>query len=128
MKETLMLSVDVDRSEDVVVLQCRGRIVRGDATYVLRDAVTSQRNARIIVLDLSEVEAIDGSGLGMLVFVHRWTHDNSVQLKLVNPCVLIREMLERTNLIRVFDVSSVDEALEILRNADENQAAFAIAS
>ena len=128
MEETLMLSVDIDRSEDVVVLQCRGRIVRGDATYVLRDAVSSQRNARIIVLDLSEVEAIDGSGLGMLVFVHRWTHDNSVQLKLVNPSVLIREMLERTNLIRVFDVSSVDEALEILRNADENQSAFALAS
>jgi anti-anti-sigma factor len=128
MEETFMLSVDVDRSEDVVVLQCRGRIVRGDATYALRDAVTLQRNARIIVLDLSEVEAIDGSGLGMLVFVHRWTCDNSVQLKLVNPSVLIREMLERTNLMRVFDVSSVDEALAILRNADENQAAFAIAS
>jgi anti-anti-sigma factor len=123
-----MFTVDVDRSEDVVVLQCRGRIVRGEATYTLRDAVTSQRNARIIVLDLSDVEALDGSGLGMLVFVHRWTGDNGVQLKLVNPSPLVREMLERTRLTCVFDVSSVDEALAILRSPDSQQHSYAFAS
>lgn len=123
-----MFSVDVDRSEDVVVLQCRGRLVRGEATYTLRDAVTSPRNARVIVLDLSEVEMLDGSGLGMLVFVHRWTRDNGVQLKLVNPAALVREMLERTRLTRVFDVSSVDEALTILRGADLHHRAHAVAS
>jgi anti-anti-sigma factor len=123
-----MLAVDVDRSGDVVVLQCRGRMVRGDATYILRDAVTSQRNARIIVLDLSGVEALDGSGLGMLVFLHRWTHDNSVQLKLVNPSPLVREMLERTRLTNVLRVSSVEEALTILETSEPEHRAWAVAS
>ena len=123
-----MFTVDVDRSEDVVVLQCRGRIVRGDATYTLRDAVTSQRNARIIVLDLSDVQTLDGSGLGMLVFVHRWTGDNGVQLKLVNPAPLVREMLERTRLTCLFDVSSVNEALMILRSPVYYHRECAIAS
>ncbi len=123
-----MFTVGVDRSEDVVVLQCRGRIVRGEATYTLRDVVTCQRNVRIIVLDLSDVETLDGSGLGMLVFVHRWTGDNGVQLKLVNPSPLVREMLERTRLTCVFDVSSVDEALAILRSPDSLQRSYALAS
>jgi len=40
---------------------------------------------RVVVLDLSAVEMLDGGGLGMLVFLHRWTRDNAIQLKLVNP-------------------------------------------
>jgi anti-anti-sigma factor len=123
-----MFTVEVDRSEDVIVLQCRGRVVRGDASYQLRDAVTSQRNARIIVLDLSDVRLIDGGGLGMLVFLHRWTCDNGIQLKLVNPSHLVREMLERTKLTAIFDVSTVDEALMILRSPEYYHRECAIAS
>lgn len=123
-----MFTVNVDRSEDVVVLQCRGRMVRGDATYTLRDAVTSQRDARIIVLDLSDLQAIDGSGLGALVFLYGWTTDNGVQLKLVNPSHLVREMLERTKLAELFDLSTVDEALMILRSPHYYDRECAIAS
>ena len=123
-----MLTVDVDRSEDVVVLQCRGRIVRGEATNTLRDAVTAPPNARIIVLDLSDVETVDGSGLGMLVFLHHWTRNHSVQLKLVNPSALVNEIMERTGLNRVFDVSSVGEALIILRDPDDDHRLRAMAS
>ncbi|HKS74358.1 MAG TPA: STAS domain-containing protein [Terriglobales bacterium] len=122
-----MLAVDVDRSGDVVVLQCRGRIVRGDATYTLRDAVTSQLNARIIVLDLSQVEALDGSGLGMMVFLHRWTTDNGVQLQLANPSPLVREVLERTRLTNVLHVTSLEEALTILEAPSHNRL-WAVAS
>ena len=123
-----MLTVDVDRSEDVVVLQCRGRIVRGEATNILRDAVTAPPNARIIVLDLSDVETVDGSGLGMLVFLHHWTLNHGVQLKLVNPSVLVNEIMERTGLNRVFDVSSVGAALMILRDPDDGHRLRAMAS
>lgn len=123
-----MLAVDVDRNGDVVVLQCRGRIVRGDATYILRDAVTSQRNARIVVLDLCEVEALDGSGLGMLVFLHRWTTDNSVQLQLANLSPLVREVLDRTRLAHVLHISSVEEALAILQTQESHHRAWAVAS
>ena len=123
-----MFTVGVERSEDVVVLQCRGRMVCGDATNILRDAVTSQRKARIVVLDLSDLMAIDGSGLGTLVSLYRWTTDNGVQLKLVNPSHMIREMLERTKLARIFDLSTVDEALLILRSPEYHDRECAIAS
>lgn len=128
LEEALMFTVNVDRSEDVVVLQCRGRMVRGDATYILRDAVTSQRDARIIVLDLSDLQAIDGSGLGALVFLYGWTTDNGIQLKLVNPSHLVRETLERTKLAELFDLSTVEEALMILRSPDYYHRECAIAS
>jgi anti-anti-sigma factor len=68
----------------------------------------------MVVLDLTEVEMLDGGGLGMLVFLHRWTRDNGIQLKLVNPSNFVREMLDRTHLTCVFNISSMDDVLEIL--------------
>ena len=122
------LRMDVSQSEDVTVLRCAGRIVRGGPVAVLKDAVISQKNARIVILDLSDVEILDGGGLGMLVFLRRWTKENAIQLKLVNPSNFVREMLERTHLAQVFDISSVGDALAILGCEHYRQSGYAAAS
>jgi len=57
---------------------------------------------------------LDGGGLGVLVFLHRWTLDNGIQLKLVNPAPFVREMLDRTRLTCVFNISSMEDVVEIL--------------
>src|SRR2546428_11609345 len=75
-----MLSVHVDNVQDVAVVQCEGRIVHSDAAYTLRNAVTLQTDARAVVLDLSGVEALEGGGLGMLVFLRQWTRDRGFNL------------------------------------------------
>lgn len=110
----MSLDIRSEQTGDVAVLQCTGRIVRGEALHFLKDAVTTLKQPRVVVLDLSSVEMLDGGGLGMLVFLHRWTRDNAIQLKLVNPSDFVREMLDRTRLSCVFDISSVDDAVEIL--------------
>jgi anti-anti-sigma regulatory factor len=60
-----MLTVHIENIGDLTVIECEGRIVRSEAAFKLRDAVTLQSDSRIIVLDLSEVSAIEGGGLGM---------------------------------------------------------------
>jgi anti-anti-sigma factor len=124
----MSLRVDVSQSEDVAVLRCAGRIVRGGPVAVLKDAVISQKNTRIVILDLSDVEILDGGGLGMLVFLRRWTKENGIQLKLVNPSHLVRDLLERTRLADVFDISSVSDALAILGCEHYRQSGYAAAS
>jgi anti-anti-sigma factor len=116
----MTLQIKQERTGDVAVLQCAGRIVRGNSLYTLREAVTGQHNVRIVVLDLSEVEMLDGGGLGMFVFLHNWTRENGIQMKLVNPSNLVREMLDRTRLTCIFDISSVEEAVDILCSAGRN--------
>jgi anti-anti-sigma factor len=110
----MSLSIKREQTGDVAVLQCAGRIVRGEALHFLKDAVTCLNRPRVVVLDLSDVEMLDGGGLGMLVFLHRWTRDNRIQLKLVNPSNFVREMLDRTHLTCVFNISSMDDVVEIL--------------
>jgi len=108
------LHIKSEQTGDVAVLQCAGRVVRGEALHFLKDAVIGLKQPRVVVLDLSAVEMLDGGGLGMLVFLHRWTGDRAIQLKLVNPSNFVREMLERTRLSCVFNISSMGDAVEIL--------------
>ena len=108
-----MLTVRSDRAGDVAVIKCVGRIVRGQEN-ILREAVLQQKLARVIVLDLSEVDSIDAGGLTVLVDLHHWTENNRSHLKLVNPRPFVRQMLTRTHLSCVFDLSSFNEALAVL--------------
>ena len=92
-----MLSVQIESICDLAVVECEGRIVQSEAAFRLREAVTSQRDARIIVLDLSEVRAIEGSGLSMLGFLQRWDYDHDIRLKLFNPSKSVQKRLEHAS-------------------------------
>jgi len=114
----MSLRIKIEQTRGVAVLECSGRLVRGEALHFLKDAVTSLSGLRVVVLDLSEVEMLDGGGLGMLVFLHKWTRAGGIQLKLVNPSNLTREMLTRTRLTSVLHVSSIVDVVEIFCNSD----------
>jgi anti-anti-sigma factor len=109
-----MLTIDVEKTGDVAVVRCNGRIVRGEEVCTLRSAVVSEKSSRIVVLDLSEVESLDAGGLTTLLSLHQWARNRGVQLKLVNPSHFVREILVRTRLDHVFDVSTLDHALLVL--------------
>ena len=115
----MSLNIRREQTGDVAVLQCAGRVVRGEALHFLKDAATGLKKPRVIVLGLSEVEMLDGGGLGMLVFLHRWTRERCIQLKLVNPSDFVREMLDRTRLSCVFNISSIEDVVEILCTASQ---------
>ena len=112
--ESVMLTIDVEKADDVTVVHCGGRLVRGADVSTLRDAVVSEKNTRIVVLDLSELEFMDGGGLNAFVSLHHWARHHGIQLKLVNPSRFINEMLDCTRLNRVFEISSLHDALKVL--------------
>ena len=111
--------INTQQTGDVAVLQCAGRMVRAaQALSLLRDAVTSLSQVRVIVLDLSEVGMLDAGGLGVLVSLHNWACANGIHLKLVNPSKLVREMLELTRLTSVLHISSVEDVIQIFCSGD----------
>ena len=105
--------VSTEQLGDVAVLQCAGTVVGPESLTALKEAVTSLSQLRVIVLDVSSVEMLDARGLGMLVFLHNWACATGIQVKLVNPSKLLREMLEVTRLTSVLHVSSVDDVIEM---------------
>jgi len=112
-----MFDIHVESVGDIAVVQCEGRLVQSDAAYRLRDTILSQRNSRVVVVDLSEVRAIEGGGLGMLAYLQRWAHDHNIKLILVNPSGMVQDRLEHTCMPSL-DVASTDEVIALLDRAD----------
>ena len=100
-----MLSVQTQRSGNVAKLCVQGRLVSGE-TDVLSDAVRSQLNSSVIVLDFAGVEMIDARGLGVLLELREFCQLKGIEFRLLNVNSLVEEVLEITRLNSVFDVSS----------------------
>jgi anti-anti-sigma regulatory factor len=120
MQEDAMFDIHTDKIGNMAVVECEGSIVRSDAAFKLRDAVTSQADASIVVLDLSEISAIEGGGLGMLVFLQRWAHDHDIRFKLFNPSRYVREKLEIVSAMSEFDIASLHEMMALLGQEDRS--------
>jgi anti-anti-sigma regulatory factor len=112
-----MLSLHTEKIGEMAIIECEGRIVRSDAAFKLREAVNSQKDARLIVLDLTEVPVIDGGGLGMLGFLRRWAIDHDIRLKLFNPHQSVRDRLEHVSSLGEFDIATLDEMSALLERA-----------
>ena len=117
-----MLEIHIENIGDIRIVECEGRIVRSEAAFRLRDAVTSQRAARTIVLDLSEVRAIEGGGLGMLWFLQRWAYERGIRLKLFNPIDSVRDRLRCACPTPPFDIATLQEMMALRALADSPSA------
>jgi anti-anti-sigma regulatory factor len=117
-----MLNISIEKIGDLAIVECEGRIVQSDAAFKLREAVTSQSGARTVVLELSEVSAVEGGGLGMLLFLQRWAHNHDIRFKLFNPSKFVRERLKKTSSMSEFDFPTLDEMMALLSQADRRYA------
>jgi len=122
-----MLTIDVEKTGDVAVVRCVGRIVRGAGVRTLRNAVFSEKDMRIVVIDLSDVEMLDAGGLTALLSLQQWARSRNVQLKLVNPSHFVNEVLTVTGLDHVFEISRFEHALFVLSAPDCRHARYAAA-
>ncbi len=104
-----MLSIQTQVSEQLAVLWCTGRIVRGEEANVLREAVQAQDRESVVIV-LSNVDEIDAGGLGTLVELEHWALANHRKLKLLNPVRRVREVLETTHLYSVIEICRSDAA------------------
>jgi anti-anti-sigma factor len=114
-----MLNVSVQSLGNVTVFRCQGRIMSGDEDTILRKAVLSQTDTKVVVLDLEQVSGIDAGGLGVLLGLRASTRSNGIRLKLMNVLGSIRQMLEVTNLDRVFEICSEEELVDLMNPADD---------
>jgi anti-anti-sigma factor len=122
-----MLTIMVENLGEVTTLRCVGRIVRGDETALLCAAI--RQEARKMVLDLTQVEAIDAAGIGALVSLQA----AGIYLKLLNPAEQVRELLRLTRLDSLFEICEARSRAAITQSAlagatEDRSETFSLAS
>ena len=93
------------------VVALRGQLDLADAPDVAAElaAIVAARGPSVIV-DLTDLEFIDSSGLGVLVRTLRRTREGGGDLYLAAPQQQVRRLLHVTGLIRAFPVHDSVEA------------------
>jgi anti-anti-sigma regulatory factor len=113
-----MLDISIERIGELGIVGCRGSIGCFEAASELRRAGMSLSDSRFIVLDLSEVIAFEGGGLGVLVFLQRWAHKQNIEFRVFNPRKAVRERLDLIRLIQPIDAISLKELMTLLADAN----------
>lgn len=110
------LSIITDfENDDIAIIRLNGDLVVSEVEKLrneVRDIIG--RNIYKIILDMSEINFIDSSGIGLLVEILKTLSKyDGGQLKLVNLNMQVKEILKQIQLYAIFDIhSSEDEALE----------------
>jgi anti-anti-sigma factor len=117
-----VLNVTVENIGELAVVECKGRLVQSESAHTLREAVTSQTDARIVVLDLSEVRAMGGVGFCTLVLLRRWAREHNIRFLLFSPCKSVESRLSRSKSIAEFCVPSFEEMMALLSYANSRYA------
>lgn len=102
------LSLEPETRESETFVRARGRIASSTAASfesTLRDIVSHNHR---VVLDLTNVDYIDSSGLGSLVAVYMHASRTKCELELANPKTRIKDLFSRSGLASMF--SKIQEA------------------
>jgi len=102
-------------TEGVIILEPKGKIMGGPDATMLHDLLHEfiDQNKKKVVIDLSKVEWMNSTGLGILISGLTTLRNNGGELKLAGVTEKIESLLTITKLITVFDnYDNVDEAVK----------------
>lgn len=110
-RTSIRMRTAVRQVEGITVLDISGRITLGEGNIMLREIVQGlvEKGNKNVLLNLGEVEYVDSAGIGELVRSFTTIRKQGGQMKLVNLNKKVQDLLEATNLHRVFDIHK-DEA------------------
>jgi anti-anti-sigma factor len=104
----MSLQINSKRQGQVLVVKVSGRIVYGEESNQLRDAVkeaiASKPMPPGIVINLSQVPYIDSGGIGTVVGLYTSAHASGIEFKLAGANAKVEQVLRITHLHTVIPV------------------------
>ena|ERR1051326_4594113 len=106
----MQLKISTRTLDNVLIVDCAGRIVFGEESAHLRDMVKKLLTEhKHLVLNLSGINYIDSGGLGTLVALYTTARNAGGSLKLANLTQRVGDLLQVTKLVTIFDVYENEE-------------------
>jgi anti-sigma B factor antagonist len=101
--------------EGVVILEPKGKIMGGPDATLLHDKLHEiiEAGKKQVIIDLSQVDWMNSTGLGILISTLTTLRNNNGELKLANVTEKIQSLLVITKLAPVFDsFDTIDDAIK----------------
>jgi anti-anti-sigma factor len=109
-KKVMALALNSRFAGNVFILQCKGRIAMGDEVKTLQAALDrGAHEFTRLVLNMSEVDRLDSTGIGLLVRYAANLRKRGGDIRLAEPPPFVVTLLELANLSSYLHVYSTEE-------------------
>ena len=109
------MAVQINIEENVVVVKVQGKLMGGPDTKKCHEKMKHliEEGHQQMVIDLSRVEWVNSSGLGMLVACYTSCRNSGGQFKIAGPTEKTKSLLKMTKLNTVMEVfENTQQAIE----------------
>jgi anti-anti-sigma factor len=101
----MSLRLRMRKHHDVPIIALSGDAVGQDVSKVAEKINDlAEGGTTTIVIDCSELTAVDSHGLGMLIFSYKLMDSQKRRLLFLNPSEFVKDLFENSNLDRVFTI------------------------
>ena len=100
------MKTTIRKVDKLVILDLKGKITIGTGDVMLREHISKvlEQGERNIILNMAEVTYMDSSGVGELISSYTSVTKRGGKLKLLNLTGKIKDLLQITQLITVFEI------------------------
>jgi anti-anti-sigma factor len=107
----MSLQISARKSENVTILDVRGRIVIGESNDSFADELRKLAESAPcdVLVNLAEVTQVDSSGISTLVKLFVTLKRNGGGLKILNPVGMVRNVLDITGLMNCLPTYTDEE-------------------
>ena len=97
------LTLEAVKGSEEILVRCSGRITSSTSGTLQTKVRSLIPETKCVVLDLTDVNYVDSSGLGALVSVYFSARRQDCELKLINLSQRLQELFRMTKLSSVFE-------------------------
>jgi anti-sigma B factor antagonist len=108
--KSITLATETYVGHDVIILRCRGNFVAGEETSAFRQGAEKLLSeSRRVVINLTDLDQIDSTGLAVLVHLLTWSRGPEGEVRLVSARRYLTDLLRRTRLDSVITTYTSEE-------------------
>ena len=110
------MELKIRKNQEVYIVDITGEMDLYNA-YKLKELIAKmlERSVKGIILNMEEVEYIDSSGIGALIYISSTVKKQNVRLFITNMHGSVKKVIELTKLMGFFPITnSLEEALQKL--------------
>ena len=108
------MKLSAREQDGIIILEPKGKIMGGPDASLFHDKLYEyiEKNQKKVIIDLSMVDWMNSTGLGILISGYTTLKNNDGKLKLARVTDKIQSLLTITKLVSVFEAyDTVDEAI-----------------
>lgn len=112
------MNFTLENNGNIVIFRLKNTNVDGQvaAQFKAKILIIAQPDIEALIIDLSEVEAMDSSGLGALLLAHRQLKDHNIPVIILGVQDFVKSLMSITRIDELFEYyATLEEALETFK-------------